>query len=143
MRNTRKKQTQINCWLGIRQYRGPDQVRKRPAPLGAVSVNVQPCRWSSTTLVAGVAKGGYEFPFLSVITVDRSSVLVLRNRVPVDLNCLTVPGSLHLIYTNDINDSGGITGQASDPDHGKRRVFLATPVVGSKSLLGIFSTKQQ
>lgn len=59
-----------------------------------------------------------------------SSAVMWKDGVPTDLNCLTVPGSPHLIYANDINNSGRITGQASDPDHGQAPGFVAMPVAG-------------
>jgi probable HAF family extracellular repeat protein len=61
-----------------------------------------------------------------------SSAVMWKDRVAVDLNCLTVPGSAHLIYANDINNSGRITGQARDPEHGQAPGFLAVPVAGVK-----------
>jgi probable HAF family extracellular repeat protein len=59
-----------------------------------------------------------------------SRAVIWENEVPTDLNCLTVPNSLHLIYANDINNSGRITGQASDPAHGHAPAFLAVPTPG-------------
>lgn len=38
-----------------------------------------------------------------------------QNQVMTDLNCLTVPGSPYLIFANDINDSGEISGELLDP----------------------------
>jgi len=59
-----------------------------------------------------------------------SSAVIWKDAVATDLNCLTVPGSLHLIYANDINNSGRITGQASDPAAGHAPAFLAVPTPG-------------
>ncbi len=59
-----------------------------------------------------------------------SSAVVWQDGVATDLNCLTVPHSLHLIYANDINNSGRITGQASDPVAGQAPAFLAIPTPG-------------
>jgi len=59
-----------------------------------------------------------------------SSAVMWKDRVAVDLNCLTVSGSPHLIYANDINNSGRITGQARDSEHAQAPGFLAVPVVG-------------
>jgi hypothetical protein len=43
-----------------------------------------------------------------------------------DLNALVQPGSAgHLIFANDINDAGDITGQAVDPDTGDAVAFVA------------------
>ena len=38
-----------------------------------------------------------------------------QNGVMTDLNCLTVPGSPFLLFANDINDSGEISGELFDP----------------------------
>jgi probable HAF family extracellular repeat protein len=59
-----------------------------------------------------------------------SRAVMWRDGIVTDLNCLAVPHSLHLIYANDINNSGRITGQASDPAHGQTPAFLATPTPG-------------
>jgi hypothetical protein len=47
-----------------------------------------------------------------------------------DLNCLTPPGSPYLLYANDIDDSGRITGEAYDPSTGEAPAFLAAPTPG-------------
>ena len=73
---------------------------------------------------------------LGVVRANVSSAVILINGVPVDFNCLTVPGSLHWTYANGINNDGGINGQASDPDHGHAPRFLATPVVGVNDCSG-------
>ena len=39
-----------------------------------------------------------------------------QNGVMTDLNCLTVPGSQFLIFANDINDRGEISGELFDPN---------------------------
>lgn len=39
-----------------------------------------------------------------------------QNEVMTDLNCLTVAGSPYLIFANDINDSGQISGELLDPN---------------------------
>ena len=38
-----------------------------------------------------------------------------QNGIMTDLNCLTVPGSPFLLFANDINDSGEISGELFDP----------------------------
>lgn len=53
-----------------------------------------------------------------------------ENGVMTDLNCLTPPGSPYLLYANDINDSGRITGEAYDPNTGEAPAFVATPTPG-------------
>jgi len=46
-----------------------------------------------------------------------------------DLNTLLTPGfGGHLVFANDVNDAGAITGQALDPATGAAVAFRATPV---------------
>ncbi len=52
-----------------------------------------------------------------------------QDGVMSDLNDLAAPGYAgHLIYANDINDAGEITGAAFDPASGEVPAFLAVPV---------------
>lgn len=52
-----------------------------------------------------------------------------ENGVVTDLNALVAPGYTgHLIYANDINAAGQITGQALDPATGEAVTFVATPL---------------
>lgn len=53
--------------------------------------------------------------------------VVWQNGVPVDLNTLVPPGSLTLVFANDINDRGEIAGEAFDPATGETPAFLAIP----------------
>ena len=55
---------------------------------------------------------------------------IWEDGVMTDLNCLTPPGSPYLLYANDINDSGRITGEAYDPNTGEAPAFLAAPRPG-------------
>jgi probable HAF family extracellular repeat protein len=55
---------------------------------------------------------------------------IWENGVMTDLNCLTPPGSPYLLYANDIDDSGRITGEAYDPNTGEAPAFLATRTPG-------------
>lgn len=55
---------------------------------------------------------------------------IWENGVMTDLNCLTPPGSPYLLYANDIDDSGRITGEAYDPNTGEAPAFVATPTPG-------------
>ena len=64
---------------------------------------------------------------LVMIAVNGSREVVWENGVPVDFHCPTVPASFRWINENDINNDGGITRQASDPDHGQAPKFLAKP----------------
>jgi hypothetical protein len=46
-----------------------------------------------------------------------------------DLNTLVTAGSAgHLVFANDINDVGAITGQAIDPETGDAVAFVADPL---------------
>ena len=49
-----------------------------------------------------------------------------------DLNDLTLPGSPHLLYANDINDRGELVGQALDIATGTAPAFLAVPTHSGK-----------
>lgn len=54
---------------------------------------------------------------------------IWENGVMTDLNALIAPGYTgHLIFANDINDAGKITGQARDPETGEAVTFLARPI---------------
>jgi probable HAF family extracellular repeat protein len=55
---------------------------------------------------------------------------IWENGVMTDLNCLMPPGSRYLLYANDINDSGRITGEAYDPNTGEAPAFVAVPTPG-------------
>jgi probable HAF family extracellular repeat protein len=55
---------------------------------------------------------------------------IWENGIMTDLNCLTPPGSPYLLYANDIDDSGRITGEAYDPNTGEAPAFLAAPTRG-------------
>ena len=49
-----------------------------------------------------------------------------------DLNDLVTPDyDGHLVFANDINDAGRISGQATDSDTGDAVAFVATPVSGT------------
>lgn len=51
-----------------------------------------------------------------------------ENGKMTDLNSLVVhPGALHLVYANDINNRGEMTGAASDQSTGQSPAFLAIP----------------
>ena len=64
------------------------------------------------------------------IGLNGSSAVIWKDAVATDLNRLTMPGSLHLIYANDINNGGRITGQASDPAARQSPAFWAVPSPG-------------
>ena len=52
-----------------------------------------------------------------------------QNGVMTDLNCLTVPGSPFLLFANDINDSGEISGELFDPTALFGPAFRGIPVL--------------
>lgn len=66
-----------------------------------------------------------------------------QNRVMNDLNCLTVPGSPYLIFANDINDSGEISGELFDPSVLFGPPFRGIPITngaGSACPAGVSNT---
>jgi len=64
------------------------------------------------------------------IGANGSRAFLWQDGVMTDLNCLTVPSSLPLVFANDINNSGRITGQAHDSSAGNFPAFLAVPTPG-------------
>ena len=55
-----------------------------------------------------------------------------ENDVMTDLNTLVAPGYTgRLVFANDINDAGEITGQTIDPETGDAVAFLAAPLRGT------------
>lgn len=73
---------------------------------------------------------------LVMIMADGSRAVVSEKGVPVDLHCPTVPLSFHWTNENDINNGGGITKQASNPDHRQKPDSLAMLVAGVNHCLG-------
>jgi len=57
-----------------------------------------------------------------------TKAMLWENNTFTDLNSLTLPGSPHLIYANDINDEGHIVGEASVATPKSAPAFLALPV---------------
>jgi uncharacterized membrane protein len=88
-------------------------------PLPFLPGDIRSFAWSinSSGDVVGQSYGG----------ANGSHAVIWHNEVAIDLNDLTPPGSLLLVYANDINDSGEITGQAFDSDTGELLSFLAIP----------------
>jgi probable HAF family extracellular repeat protein len=88
-------------------------------PLPFLTGDIRSFAWSinSSGDVVGQSYGG----------ANGSHAVIWHNGVAIDLNDLTPPGSLLLVYANDINDSGQITGQAFDSDTGELLAFLAIP----------------
>jgi probable HAF family extracellular repeat protein len=56
-----------------------------------------------------------------------SRAFIWQDGVMTDLNTLVPPGSLTLVYANDINASGEIAGGAFDPNTRESPAFLAIP----------------
>jgi probable HAF family extracellular repeat protein len=72
--------------------------------------------------VVGLSRGGpHQF-----------RAFIWQNGVMSDLNNMTTPGSEFLLYANDINNRGEITGQAFDPITLAAPAFLGIPVHGGE-----------
>jgi probable HAF family extracellular repeat protein len=69
--------------------------------------------------VVGLSRGG---PFLF-------RAFIWQNGVMSDLNSMTVTGSPFLLYANDVNDRGEITGESFDPNTQAAPAFLGIPVL--------------
>jgi probable HAF family extracellular repeat protein len=76
--------------------------------------------------VVGLSRGG---PFLF-------RAFIWQNGVMSDLNSMTVAGSQFLLFANDINDSGEITGQSFDPNTQAAPAFVGIPVLGGTGAAG-------
>jgi len=61
-----------------------------------------------------------------------SRAFLWQDGVMTDLNTLVPPGSLQLVYANDINSAGEIAGGAFDPSTGASPAFLASPNHGRR-----------
>jgi len=64
---------------------------------------------------------------LSVDASHHLRAFLWENGVMTDLNSLVPAGSPFLLYANDINDQGEITGEAFDPVSGTAPAFLLVP----------------
>jgi hypothetical protein len=53
-----------------------------------------------------------------------------------DLNSMTVAGSQFLLYANDINDRGEITGESFDPNTLAAPAFVGMQVLGGTGTAG-------
>jgi probable HAF family extracellular repeat protein len=76
--------------------------------------------------VVGLSRGG---PFLF-------RAFIWQNGVMSDLNSMTVTGSPFLLYANDINDRGEITGESFDPNTQAAPAFLGIPVLDGTGAAG-------
>jgi probable HAF family extracellular repeat protein len=68
--------------------------------------------------IVGLSRGG---PFVF-------RAFLWQNRQLTDINILTVPGSLFLLFAGDIDQQGEIVGEAFDPSTGDAPGFFANPV---------------
>jgi probable HAF family extracellular repeat protein len=78
--------------------------------------------------VISLAFGMNRFGHVVGLSIGASGVraFLYKDGVMMDLNELVPPGSIYLVYANDINDAGEITGGAVD-GAGEGRAFLAIP----------------
>ena len=53
-----------------------------------------------------------------------------------DLNSMTVAGSQFLLFANDINDRGEISGESFDPSTGDAPAFVGIPTLGGSGPTG-------
>jgi len=96
------------------QAGGLTRLGKLPGDIRAEALGV-----NEKNQVVGLSRGG---PHLF-------RAFIWQNGVISDLNCLTVPGSLFLLFANDINDRGEISGEAFDPNTLAGPAFRGTPVL--------------
>jgi probable HAF family extracellular repeat protein len=97
------------------QAGGIQRLGKLPGDIRAEALGV-----NEKNQVVGLSRGG---PFLF-------RAFIWENGVMSDLNSMTVAGSLFLLYANDINDRGEITGEAFDPKTLAAPAFLGIPTIG-------------
>lgn len=83
------------------QAGGLVRLGKLPGDIRAEALGV-----NDNNQVVGLSRGG---PHLF-------RAFIWQNGVMTDLNCLTVPGSSFLLFANDINDRGQISGELFDPN---------------------------
>jgi probable HAF family extracellular repeat protein len=96
------------------QAGGLTRLGKLPGDIRAEALGV-----NEKNQVVGLSRGGPH--------VFRA--FIWQNGVMSDLNCLTVPGSLFLLFANDINDRGEISGEAFDPNTLAGPAFRGIPVL--------------
>ncbi len=66
---------------------------------------------------------------LSVSAENVPRAFIWENGVMTDLNAMTTPSSQFLLFANDINDRGEITGESFDPNTQAAPAFLGIPVL--------------
>ncbi len=96
------------------QAGGLTRLGKLPGDIRAEALGV-----NEKNQVVGLSRGG---PHLF-------RAFIWQNGVMSDLNCLTLPGSLFLLFANDINDRGEISGEAFDPNTLAGPAFRGIPVL--------------
>ena len=101
------------------QAGGIQRLGKLPGDIRAEALGV-----NAKNQVVGLSRGG---PFLF-------RAFIWQNGVMSDLNTMTVAGSPFLLFANDINDRGEITGESFDP------ITLAAPAYAGIPLLSAAGT---
>jgi probable HAF family extracellular repeat protein len=70
------------------------------------------------------------------------NAVIWQNGTMTDLNNLTLAGSPHLLYANDISDTGEIVGEALDSASGDEPAYRAIPLAGNSSSTPAGNTAQ-
>ena len=103
------------------QAGGLQRLGKLPGDIRAEALGV-----NEKNQVVGLSRGG---PFLF-------RAFIWQNGVMSDLNTVTAPGSQFLLFANDINDRGEITGESFDPNTQAAPAFLGIPIPGGRGAGG-------
>jgi probable HAF family extracellular repeat protein len=103
------------------QAGGLQRLGKLPGDIRAEALGV-----NEKNQVVGLSRGG---PFLF-------RAFVWQNGIMSDLNTMTTPGSQFLLYANDINNRGEITGESFDPNTQAAPAFLGIPFPGGGGAAG-------
>ena len=100
---------------------GLQRLGKLPGDIRAEALGV-----NEKNQVVGLSRGG---PFVF-------RAFLWENGVMTDLNTMTTPGSQFLLFANDINDQGEITGESFDPNTQAAPAFRGIPVHGGAGAAG-------
>lgn len=100
---------------------GIQRLGKLPGDIRAEALGI-----NEKNQVVGLSRGG---PFLF-------RAFLWQNGVMTDLNTMTAAGSQFLLYANDINDRGEITGESFDPNTQAAPAFLGIRVLSGKGAGG-------
>lgn len=73
---------------------------------------------------------------LSVSAENVPRAFLWQNEMMTDLNSMTIAGSQFLLFANDINDRGEITGESFDATTGEAPAFRGIPVPGGTGTAG-------